>query len=78
MSASKSDRGALGAASLKGLGKDALLRDFSKLVSEDRHNTAAIVAYVGEIDRRKLYLEDAYPSMFAFCTRRLRRSFALR
>lgn len=54
---------------LKRLGKNKLLRDLSKLVGEDRTNTAAMLAYVGEIDRRKLYLEDAYPSMFAMCTR---------
>lgn len=57
------------AESLEALGRNRLLRDFSELVSRDRGTTAALLAYVGEIDRRKLYLEDAYPSMFAFCTR---------
>lgn len=54
-----------------------LLDEFSGLVNEDRHNTATLVAYIAEIDRRKLYLEYAYPSMFAFCTRRFHMSEAI-
>jgi len=42
-----------------------LLRDFSSLVGEDRRDTATLLAYLAEIDRRRLYLEHAYPSMFA-------------
>jgi hypothetical protein len=34
-------------------------------------------AYIAEIDRRKLYLEHAFPSMFAFCTKRFRMSEAI-
>jgi hypothetical protein len=36
-----------------------------------------MLVYIGEIDRRKLYLEHAYPSMFAFCTKRFRMSEAV-
>lgn len=62
---------------LRGLEKDRLLRDFSNLVDRDRHNTATLIAYLAEIDRRKLYLEHAYPSMFAFCTKRFHMSEAV-
>ena len=36
-----------------------------------------MLAYIGEIDRRQLYLADAYPSMFAYCTTRFRMSEAI-
>jgi hypothetical protein len=36
-----------------------------------------MLAYIAEIDRRKLYLEHACPSMFAFCTERFHRSEAV-
>ena len=55
--------------SLRRVGKNELLRAFSKAVTRDRNTTAAMLAYIGEIDRRKLFLEDSYPSMFALCTR---------
>ncbi len=63
--------------SLHHLEKDQLLQDFSALVDRDRRDTATMLAYVAEIDRRKLYLEHACPSMFAFCTKRFRMSEAI-
>jgi len=63
--------------SLQHLGKEQLLRDFSGLVDQDRRDTATMLAYVAEIDRRKLYLEHACPSMFAFCTKRFHMSEAI-
>jgi hypothetical protein len=65
------------AGSVRRVGKGRLLRDFSALVGKDRWNTADMLVYIGEIDRRKLYLEHAYPSMFAFCTKRFRMSEAV-
>jgi len=62
------------AVSLRNLSERKLLSDFSSLVERDRRQTARMLAYIGEIDRRKLYLEHAYPSMFAFCTGRFRMS----
>ena len=62
---------------LRGLDKGQLLEGFSRLVDEDRQNTATLIAYIAEIDRRRLYLEHAYPSMFAFCTERFRMSEAV-
>ena len=64
-------------ASLRKLDKDHLLRDFSALVEKDRRDTATLLAYIAEIDRRKLYLEHACPSMFAFCTKRFHMSEAV-
>jgi len=63
--------------SLRNLDKDNLLRDFSALVEKDRRDTATLLAYIAEIDQRKLYLEHAYPSMFAFCTKRFHMSEAV-
>lgn len=55
-------------ASLRRVGKQKLLMGFLQLVRDDRGTTASMLAYIGEIDRRRLYLEDAYASMFAMCT----------
>ncbi len=72
-----SSEAGLDVGSLRRLGKRQLLRGFSKVVSDDRANTARMLAYVGEIDRRRLYLEDAYPSMFAMCTKHFGMSEAI-
>jgi len=63
--------------SLQHVKKHKLLRDFSALVDQDRRDTATMLAYIAEIDRRKLYLEHAFPSMFAFCTKRFHMSEAV-
>ncbi len=65
------------AAWVRRVGKGRLLQDFAALVGKDRGNAADMLVYIGEIDRRKLYLEHAYPSMFAFCTKRFRMSEAV-
>ncbi|MBW1907503.1 MAG: HNH endonuclease [Deltaproteobacteria bacterium] len=65
------------APSLHRLDKDRLLREFAALVEKDRRDTATLLAYIAEIDRRKLYLEHACPSMFAFCTTRFHMSEAV-
>ncbi|MEM8608826.1 MAG: HNH endonuclease signature motif containing protein [Myxococcota bacterium] len=59
---------------LRGLSKRRLFLNFSALVGREHRDSARVIAYVGEIDRRKLYLEHAYPSMFAFCTEGFRMS----
>jgi len=63
--------------SIQHLDKHELLRAFAGLVDTDRHSTATMLAYIAEIDRRKLYLEEALPSMFAFCTKRFHMSEAI-
>ena len=67
----------MGRCSLQGVSKGRLLREFSILVGKDRGSSADMLAYVAEIDRRQLYLEQAYPSMFAFCTRKFGMSDAV-
>jgi 5-methylcytosine-specific restriction endonuclease McrA len=61
--------GAVDLASLRRAAKNHLLRGFFRVVNDDRANTADMLAYIGEIDRRQLYLEEAYPSMFMMCTK---------
>ena len=62
--------------SLQHLDKHQLLQDFAGLIDHDRRATAVMLAYIAEIDRRKLYFELAFPSMFAFCTKRFHMSEA--
>jgi hypothetical protein len=50
----------------------ALLRDLSSLVAQERNATAGVLAHVAEVDARKLYLPEGYPSMRAYCVERLR------
>jgi hypothetical protein len=54
--------------------KRELLDGMRTLVHDDHLLTAKLVEYIGEIDRRQLYLESAYPSMFAFCVGRYKMS----
>lgn len=61
--------GAVNLSSLRRAAKNHLLRGFLRVVNDDRANTADMLAYIGEIDRRQLYLEEAYPSMFVMCTK---------
>ena len=63
--------------SVRHLDKHRLLRNFSSLVERDRRDVATMPAYVAEINRRKLYLEHACPSMFAFCVQRFHMSEAI-
>jgi 5-methylcytosine-specific restriction endonuclease McrA len=55
---------------------DELLRRLGELVSHSRRVEADLVAHIGEVDERKLYAREAAPSMFAYCTERLRLSEA--
>jgi hypothetical protein len=47
-----------------------LLERFDVLVRQDRLNMARLLAYMAEIDERKIWAKHACSSMFAFCTRR--------
>ncbi|MEE8556515.1 MAG: hypothetical protein V3T14_01365 [Myxococcota bacterium] len=53
------------------LGDDALLSAVEILVRRENHNTAELLAHLAEIDRRKLFLREACPSMFGYCTKTL-------
>src|SRR6266571_2230148 len=60
--------------SLSHVSNDALLRDLVLIVKELRASTATLLAHLGEVDERKLYLSAAYESMFLYCVHELRTS----
>ena len=53
------------------LADDTLLAEVQRLAARSSAVTAALVAHLAEVDRRKLYLGLGHPSMFAYCTERL-------
>ena len=53
--------------SLTHLVDSVLLRNLAVLVGRDRANTATLIAYLAEVDERRLYLPAGYPSMYAYC-----------
>jgi len=56
------------------LSDDAVLRNLAALVARDRPTTALLLAYLGEMDSRKLYVPAGHSSMFAYCTDELHMS----
>jgi hypothetical protein len=46
---------------------DRLLRDLAAFESRQRANLADLLACLAEFDARKLYVQDGYPSMEAYC-----------
>ncbi len=55
--------------SLTHLSDQILLDGLSALLADDRQTAAALLAYIAEVDARKLYLPAACPSMHAYCVR---------
>jgi hypothetical protein len=51
-----------------------LLSDITELVGSHRELTAKLIAYVGEIEERRLHLKMGFASMFEFCIKHLRMS----
>ena len=51
------------------LADDDLLSAVQRLVVRDNHNQAELLAHLAEIDARKLFLREACPSMFVYCTK---------
>ena len=51
---------------LKTLTDDVLEARLKKLVRTERKITHLVLQYIGEVDRRKRYLQRAYPSLFEF------------
>ena len=45
-----------------------LLQGLDDLVAKSRRNEADLLAYLAEVDRRQLYLEQGCSSMFGYCT----------
>jgi hypothetical protein len=52
-----------------------LVTRLKSLVRRDAELTAEIVAHLGEVDQRRLYLDEACSSLFVYCTARLGMSF---
>ena len=57
--------------SLKTVSDDRLLRGLGALVTRTRQNEAELLAYLAEVDKRKLYLAQSYSCMFLYCTEAL-------
>ena len=55
---------------------DELLRRLDELVRQSRRIEADLVAHIGEVDERRLFARQAFPSMFVYCTQALHLSEA--
>jgi hypothetical protein len=51
------------------LADDSVLQAFDASLSQTCAATATMLAYLGELDHRKLYVRAAYPSMHQYCVR---------
>ena len=58
--------------SLTHLSDEALLSNLGVLVATHRENTVTMLAHLGEVDARRLYLPAARPSMYEYCMREMR------
>lgn len=59
---------------LSDLPDSVLLRDLAALVLKERTTTAALLAYIAEVDARRLFVAAGHSSMFAYCVAELRLS----
>ena len=57
--------------SLESLADDELLARLRLLLSKSRSADAEFLVHLGEVDARRIYLEEAFPSMFEYCVRGL-------
>lgn len=48
-----------------------IVTQLKNLVAEERKLTAKILEYLREVERRNIFLEMGYPSLFEFCTKEL-------
>jgi len=53
--------------SLSGLSHAALLHKWDEVLSQDSTHLAELLAVLGEVHARKLYLPAGYPSMYVYC-----------
>ena len=56
---------------LSHLSDKVLLSNLRALVVQGREQTAALLAHLAEVEARKLYVPDGYPSMYEYCVRKL-------
>jgi hypothetical protein len=54
--------------SLSDLSDDQLLSNLKALATDERHATARLIAALGELDRRELFLGQGCTSLFTYCT----------
>jgi len=59
---------------MKELNDHELVAALEKLKGRENQIIAELIRYLSEVDRRKLYLELGYPSLFAYCCKALRYS----
>ncbi|MBI3997981.1 MAG: hypothetical protein HY355_03030, partial [Armatimonadetes bacterium] len=45
-----------------------LLARVKDLAQREREATVALIVHLAEIDERRLYLAEGYPSLFTYCT----------
>jgi hypothetical protein len=57
--------------SVRLLTNEQLLADVATVAGRERETTARLIGLLSEIDSRRLYLGEGYPSLFTFCTQRL-------
>lgn len=57
--------------SLESLADHELLERLQLLLSRSRCADAGLLVHLCEVDARRLYLEEAFPSMFEYCVRGL-------
>ncbi|PYM52803.1 MAG: hypothetical protein DMD77_28705 [Candidatus Rokuibacteriota bacterium] len=60
--------------SLSHLSNQELLRDLAAIVARDRGTTAEMLAHIAEVDDPRLYAQEGFPSMFAYCVQVLHMS----
>ena len=53
---------------LAALSDDDLLRRLAEILTQSRRVERDLIAHVAEVDERRLYAREAFPSMFAYCT----------
>jgi HNH endonuclease len=58
-------------ASFASLTDQQLLAEVKTLTGRERETTASLIASLAELDARRLYLGEGFPSLFAYCTQSL-------
>jgi len=56
---------------LAALSDDDLLRRLAEILAPSRRVETDLVLHIAEVDERRLYAREAFPSMFAYCTQAL-------
>ena len=57
---------------LESISNQELLERLQALLGKSRSAEVALLVHLAEVDARRLYLEEAFPSMFEYCVRQLR------